>query len=175
MASDIVLFDGEKFALGFDSVVNARAKGALRIIECSETNLRQAVEQNKADIILVAEQGMQDSMHYRKTALDHIVCGLAGKKGIAFAFSFSYILNARNRAVVIGRIMQSIRLCRKHRVRMVFASFASDKWEMRAFAELKSFAVVLGMTQKEALGSLNAIEALAELKKKGSGGARVIG
>lgn len=174
MASDIVLFEGEKFRLGFDNVVNAEAKGALKIIECNEADIRQAVEQNRADIILVAEQGMQDSMHYRKTALDHIVCGLARKKGIAFAFSFSYLLNARNRAVAMGRVMQSIRLCRKHKVRMVFASFASDKWEMRAFAELKSFAVVLGMTQKEAADSLNAIEAIAELKQKGSGGARVI-
>ena len=50
----------------------------------------------------------------------------------------------------MGRIMQNIRLCRKYNVSMVFASFAEAKWEMRSAKDLMSFAVLLGMTPKEA-------------------------
>ncbi|MBU2638362.1 MAG: hypothetical protein KJ955_05285 [Nanoarchaeota archaeon] len=167
MAADIVLFDGTKFNLGFDLIMNASAKNELKIIECSEEDIRTAVEAKKADIILVSEKTMQDSMHYRKTALDNVICTLANKKNIAFAFSFSAILNAKNRAVVMGKVMQNIRICRKYKARMLFASFAKSKYEMRGKSELQAFARVLGMTAAEA--GMNTIEDLISLKKKGSG------
>lgn len=162
MAADIVLFDGEKFNLGFDAVVNAAGKWQLKIIECSEDDIRAAVESRKADIILVSEKQMQDSMHYKRAALDDVICALARKKSIAFAFSFSNILNAKNRIAVMGKIMQDIRLCRKYKVKMIFASFAGSKLEMRGLEELRAFARVLGMTAAEA----NAANDLSALKKK---------
>lgn len=169
MAADIVLFGGEKFNLGFDIAVNAAEKGALKIIECSEDDIRAAVEAKKADIILVSEKIMQDSMHYRRTALDNVICNIASKKNIALAFSFSAILNAGNRAAVMGKVMQNIRMCRKYKARMVFASFARNKFEMRGKEELKAFARVLGMTAAEANNALNAVDDLIALKKKGPG------
>lgn len=161
MATDIVMFEGDKINLGFDSVV-ALGKAPFRIIECSEEDIRTAVEAKRADIILVSEKMMNDSMHYRKTALDNVICTLAAKKGVAFAFSFSSILNARNRIAVMGKIMQNIRLCRKYKVRMIFASFAKSKYEMRGLEELRAFARVLGMTAAEA----NMANDFSSLKKK---------
>ncbi len=167
MATDIVLFEGEKFNLGFGSVVNALGKSPLKIIECSEEDIRAAVEAKKADIILVSEKIMQDSMHYRRTALDNVICVLAAKKNIAFAFSFSSILNAKNRIAVMGKIMQNIRICRKYKVKIVFASFARSKFKMRGLEDLKAFARVLGMTAAEANNALNAVDDLTALKGKG--------
>lgn len=168
MASDIVMFEGERIELGFDSVITPSSK-AIKILECNESNVRQAVEGKKADIILVAERNPRDSLHFRRVGFDGIIAELARKKGIAFAFSFSSILNARDRALVMGRIMQAIRLCRKHKVRMCFASFARNKWEMRAAEELKAFARVLGMTSAEANEAVNAVEGIIEDKKRING------
>ncbi|MDD4878450.1 MAG: RNase P subunit p30 family protein [Candidatus Nanoarchaeia archaeon] len=169
MTSDIVLFDGEKHSLGFDNVINANARNAVRILDCDESNIRQAVEGKKADIILVSDRNPKDSLHFRRAGFDEVICRLATKKGIAFAFSFSSILNARDRALVMGRIMHAIRLCRKHKVMMCFASFARNKWEMRAVEEMKAFARMLGMTPDEANNAVNSVEGIIESRKSVSG------
>lgn len=172
MASDIVLFEGEKHSLGFDTVINANSRNAVRILDCDESNIRQAVEGKKADIILVFDRNPKDSLHFRRVGFDEVICRLATKKGIAFAFSFSSILNARDRALVMGRIMHAIRLCRKHKTMMCFASFARNKWEMRAVEDMKSFARMLGMTPGEANDSVNAIERI--INERGRTGVRVL-
>ena len=51
--------------------------------------------------------------------------------------------------------MQNIRLCRKYKVKMVLASFATDKFEMRDARDLISFGVCLGMNPGEAKKALN--------------------
>jgi len=169
MASDIVLFDGQSFKIGFDLIVNMNARGNVRIAEGNEDTMRQLVESKRADILVITERIPKDSLHFRRTAIDSVICELARKKGIVLAFSFSSILNARDRALVMGRMMQSIRLCRKHKVKMAFASFARDKWEMRAPEELKAFARVLGMTPSEAESAVNAVEWVVEDRKRVNG------
>ncbi|MDI6737338.1 MAG: RNase P subunit p30 family protein [Nanoarchaeota archaeon] len=172
MASDIVMFEGDKHSLGFSQVISMNARNAVKILECNESNIRQAVEGKKADIILVSDRNPKDSLHFRRVGFDEVICRLANKKGIAFAFSFSSILNARDRALVMGRIMQAIRLCRKHGTRMCFASFARNKWEMRAPEELKAFARVFGMAPEEANEAVNAVEGI--LNERGRTGVRVL-
>ncbi|MFA5887524.1 MAG: RNase P subunit p30 family protein [Candidatus Nanoarchaeia archaeon] len=169
MTSDIVLFEGDKHNFGFDLIINANARGSIRIAEGNEETMRQLVESKRADIIAITERIPKDSLHFRRTAIDSVICELARKKGIVLAFSFSSILNSRDRALVMGRMMQSIRLCRKHKVKMAFASFARDKWEMRAPEELKAFARVLGMTPSEAESAVNAVEWVAEDRKRVNG------
>lgn len=173
MALDIVMFDSERHNLGFSQVINMNARNAVRILECNESNIRQAVEGKKADIILVSDRNPKDSLHFRRVGFDEVICRLANKKNIAFAFSFSSIINARDRALVMGRIMHAIRLCRKHKVKMAFASFARDKWEMRAPEELKAFARMLGMTPEEANSAVNTAEEILE-QRKSEGGIRVL-
>lgn len=171
MASDITLFEGEKPELGFEKIFSAKD---LRIIECDESSIRGAVEQRRADIIMVSEKNPRDSLHFRRTALDSVICSIAARNGIAFAFSFSAILNARNRPLILGRIMQNIRLCRKHKVKMIFASFARNKWEMRAPEELRAFARTLGMTAGESNDALNSIPDIIASKNHKIKGVRII-
>src|SRR3989344_8241198 len=71
----------------------------------------------------------KDSLHQRASGLNQVYCKLAVKHKIAVAFNLSDILKAKNKAVILGRIMQNIRLCRKYKVKMIIISLAEDKYE----------------------------------------------
>ena len=94
----------------------------------------------------------KDFMKARNAGLDSVTCKIAAKNKVAIGIDFNEILHAREgeREVLLGRLMQNIKLCRKYRVRMLLASFASSVLEMRSALDLEAFAQSIGMTPKEA-------------------------
>jgi len=185
MASDLVLFEGEIFNLGYSAVhrINllhnpkelASAKG-VAVIECNEENIQQALENKKADIILLAEKSPRDKLRQRRTALDEAMCRLARQQGVAIAFSFSFLLNASDRAQAIGRMRLNLQLCRKHKLPVIFASFAKDKFEMRGLSDLKSLLLTVGFTPSEANGAFEIYDEIARAKQqKAANGVRIVG
>jgi len=128
---------------------------------------RKILSNKNVDILVVNEDTpFRDTFHYRAISINHVLCKLAKKNDIAIAFSFSSILNAKDRIKVIGRIMQDIKLCMKYDVDIIFASFARNKFEMRSPHDILSFAKTLGMTPGVAKKSLEHIEKIIEKKKK---------
>lgn len=175
MATDLVLFDGDKFELGFDSVIKVRlfnpkeankAKENIIIVVADNCDsIKSLVETKKVDIVLIDPKRSKDFMRQRASGLNHIFCELAYRKDVAIAFSFNSVLRSSDASMLFGRIMQNIKLCRKYRVRMVFATFAVNKGEMRSYSDMLSFARNMGMTPKEAADSFNAYPKIAEEKK----------
>lgn len=131
-------------------------KNNINIVEGSNLN-RKILENRKVDILLSPEKGRkEDYIHQRNSGLNHILAKIASKNKIAIGINFSDILKANNeeRAKLIGRIKQNIKLCRKYKVKMIIATFASNKYELRSVKDLENFALVLGMNTKEAKESL---------------------
>lgn len=151
---DVVYCPNPRTDLGFHKVLHTKI---FNIIEgISEEKNRKAVENKQVDMLLAPERaGKKDRLNQRDSGLNHVLCAIAHEKDVAIGFSFSDLLNAKNRAVVLGRMMQNVRLCRKYKVRMVVASFAQDPWEMRSASDLFAFAQVIGMPPKEAKIALN--------------------
>ena len=184
MYSDIVLFEGEGFALGFGKVIRTKIlqgikearKEGLAVFECDESSIQNILESKKADIVILNEKMPKDHLHYRKTALNQVMCKLAKGNGTAIGFSLGNILSAKDRPLVMGRIMQSVRLCRKYKVGMVFASFAEDKYGTRGFSEMLALAHALGMSPGEASNALELAGKLLESKKvrKGAKGVMIV-
>ncbi len=149
---DIVCFDGEKFNLGFS-----------RVYSCKEFNIaygkednRKLLENKKLDILVSPEKTRKkDFIHHRNSGLNQVLCKLAKKNNIAIGISFNDILKSKEKDKLIGRIMQNIRLCRKYKVKMVLASFATNKFEMRDARDLISLGVCFGMNPGEAKKALN--------------------
>tara|TARA_Y100000310_G_scaffold335338_2_gene417121 strand:- start:36317 stop:36826 length:510 start_codon:yes stop_codon:yes gene_type:complete len=160
---DIVQFSGESFPLGFTKVLLTKQ---LHIIEGgSDAVNRRAVENKQVDILLSPEKGRSKKyLHQRDAGLNQILCKLAKKNKIAIGFSFSSLLHAKDLSWTLGQMLQNIRLCRKFKVKMIIASFAKNKWEMRAASDLLAFATILGLTPKEAKASLNFQKKTRDLK-----------
>jgi ribonuclease P/MRP protein subunit RPP1 len=149
---DIVFFEGDKFDLGFSEVLNCKN---FKIVEGGKDN-RKLAENKKIDILLNPEKGSKkDNLHYKNSGLDQVVCKLANRNKIAIGFSFSEFLNSNNRSELLGRMTQNVKLCRKYKVKIVVASFAKNKYEMRDIKDLLAFCRVIGMTGKEANDALN--------------------
>jgi len=88
-------------------------------------------------------QPNKDRFNFRSSGLNHILCAIAKEKSITIGFSFSEILNSKNRSLLFGRLSQNLRLCKKYKVRINFASFAKQPYELRSDKDLESFEAFL--------------------------------
>ena len=107
---------------------------------------RNILEKGCADILFNIEKNSgKDFMHQRGSGMDHVMCKLAADKNIVIGFSFSDILgNEKNKAMVLGRIEQNIRLYHKFKVKYVIGSFAKKPMEMRSYRDLIDFFRLVG-------------------------------
>ncbi len=154
MACDITLMEENEEVkvlarnLGFSKLIFKNDIKKFKILEIQDyQNKRKAVENNSLRVLLNPHlTTAKDSFHFRNSGLDQVICKAMQKNDIALGFSLDKI----NNYVEIGRIMQNIRLCRKYKVKMLFFTFASNLYGLRAKNDLMSFLQVLGMNPKEA-------------------------
>lgn len=143
-------------------VINIKGgKGKHLTFMQSGENDQHIIEHNPPNAVFGFEaKAEKDYLHQRASGLNNVICTFAQKNKVVIAFSFNQILkNFRTkRAQVFGRMMQNIKLCRKHKVTMCIASFAKDPFEMRAPKELSALFQLLGMHQEEARKAMNAFE-----------------
>ncbi|MCD4759441.1 hypothetical protein K8R33_00965 [archaeon] len=124
-----------------------KSKGLI-IVQGGDLKLnRLAVETKKVDILLSPEKNdKKDFMFFRNSGLNQVLCKLAAKNNVAIGFNFSSLLNSvcKERSKILGRMRQNYRFCKKFKVRMVFSTFAKDKYELRSEDLMKVFGRVLG-------------------------------
>jgi hypothetical protein len=124
-----------------------------RIIKSNTQKDRGIIESKKADIIFEFEQERRkDSTHFRHAGLNQVLLKLMKQKKVAYGLSFAQLLHVsqEERAKIIGRMLQNIRLCRKYKVPVVVASFARKPSEMRDHKDLLAFARTLGLNDYKA-------------------------
>ncbi len=87
----------------------------------------------------------EDFMHQRNSGLNQVLCKLATKNEITIGLSFSSVLHSqgRERARLIGRMMQNIRLCRKYKTEVIISSFTKRTEDVRNPEDVKSFLRVI--------------------------------
>jgi hypothetical protein len=83
----------------------------------------------------------KDSLHYRKSGLNQVLCALMERKNVAYGVSFSLLLHAsgRQRGAILGRARQNVALCRKFKVKTGIYSFAKDPYDLRSRKDLDAF------------------------------------
>lgn len=129
-------------------------KNAFVAIKGSMNN-REIIERPYASLIFsLEESGRKDFMHQRGSGLDHILAKSAHDKNVAIGFSLNSLLNSKNKHIILGRMMQNIRLCRKYKVKTIIASFAVKPYQMRSPYDVISLFAILGMPQEEVKQSL---------------------
>lgn len=141
-----------KLCFGLD--LKSRKKNSL-VVDKASGNSREVIESKNADIIYGFEIiTKKDYIHHRASGLNHVLCKLMSKNKVAIGFSVSLILNYKQKAVLMGRMKQNIKLCRKYKVKMVIGSFSSEPYEMRPVHDLISLFCLLGMHASEAKNAL---------------------
>ncbi len=119
-----------------------------------ETSLKLSTAgKSKADIIVktMSDSGNADVLIGPEHVQKHSFYKELGSKNISLCFPLSDIIEAQaeKRVQLIENLSRNIRLCRKWKVRIVAATFASDPYHLRSESDFKSFFITLGMGTKE--------------------------
>ena len=118
----------------------------------TEELLRYALEKSNVKLIYGMELiNPKDSVHFVRGGLDQITCKIAAKNDKIIGFSFSDILNAKNRPRLMARMIANIKLCKKYKVKTYFGNFSSTKLDQRAAKDLQTFCRMLGGINSQVL------------------------
>lgn len=137
--------------IGF--IVNQRnmdkaSKHSRLLVAKSSDKDRMLVESKKIRMIYGFEDAQKrDYLHQRASGLNHILCDLAKKNEVAIGFSYSSLLGKDKirSSILIGRMMQNIRLCQKFKVKLIIGSFSNNPYCMRAPHDVTALFKLLGI------------------------------
>mgnify|MGYP001562930520 CR=1 FL=1 len=154
----------EKYNLNFETGIIVKNQDTNKIkinskliVAKSSDKDRFLIESKKVKLIYGFEElGRKDYLHQRASGLNHIMCELAKKNNIFIGFSYSSLLNnGANSPVLIGRMVQNIKLCQKYKVKTIISSFAENPFGLRAPHDLSNLFKIFGMDERNVKASFS--------------------
>ena len=145
------------FLVNQKNINKAIGKSILLAVKSSDKD-RLFIEDKKIKLIYGFEGlNKKDYMHQRASGLNHILCELARKNNIAIGFSYSSLFNISGKAtsLLIGRMMQNIRLCQKYKVKTIIGSFSEKPFDLRAHHDVMSLFNIFGMDNRKIKESIS--------------------
>lgn len=112
---------------------------------------RYFIESKKIKLIYGFEElPRKDYLHQRASGLNHVLCELAKKNGVAIGISYSSLINKNQEyaSLLMGRMMQNIKLCQKHKTKIMIGSFSDNPFHLRNSHDVTNLFVILGMGNK---------------------------
>lgn len=129
-------------------------KGIVVVLGGNEEINQTALSDKRVDILVSPERLIiKNYMHSRNSGINQVLAKLAYENQVAIGFDFNQVYNSKNKGLIIGRMMQNVKFCRKYKVRMVVGSFTKGK--NLDSKSLQIFARFLGMTGGEAKKSIS--------------------
>jgi RNase P/RNase MRP subunit p30 len=121
-------------------------KNAKVIFACCDDEIsRKVIEKEKIDVLLLKQKGRKDRQKQRDSGLNSVMSRIAKKKNIEIGIYFDEIIETRGeeKAEILSRVEQNIKLCRKEKLKMKFI-ISNDK-NRRNDYDLKALGLILGM------------------------------
>ncbi len=142
----------------YSALLNKTGKADLILFEGSSIG-------KQCDAVFDLEKSDKRDILQRHSGLNHVLAKEAFDKRKIICFNFSSLLGGR-KEIIMGRMMQNIKLCQKYKTQMAIASFARYPQELRNPSDIESLFRLLGM--KNPKKALNAVEerVLLNIKKR---------
>ncbi|MFH1607892.1 MAG: RNase P subunit p30 family protein [archaeon] len=104
---------------------------------------RKILEKLKINILLINQSKRKDFSKQRNSGFNHVLAKIAEKNKIQIGINLDEIIDSKgkNKADILARIKQNIRLCNKNKIQM---KFISEKNKRNAY-DIKALGLVLGM------------------------------
>ncbi|MBA5942619.1 MAG: ribonuclease P protein component 3 [Methanophagales archaeon] len=121
---------------------------------------RAAVEDSRVDILAHPCGGArEDGDGDGDGVLNHVLVRYAAENSVAIDFNMNGIIYNRRgeRARIIGKMRDNLRLLRKYKAPMILTSNARSVYDLRAPREMIALASLFGMTKVEATSALSDI------------------
>ncbi|PIN79604.1 hypothetical protein COV16_03300 [Candidatus Woesearchaeota archaeon CG10_big_fil_rev_8_21_14_0_10_34_8] len=117
---------------------SGNANASNTIVRSDPDKDRWIIEKIKPKIMFGFEfQDRNDFMHHRNSGINHVTAKLMAKNKITYGFPVADLINSTKQGVILGRMKQNIKLCKKYKVEIILASFASDPMDMRNLKDVK--------------------------------------
>jgi RNase P/RNase MRP subunit p30 len=112
---------------------------------------RKILENKKVNVLVMSHTEKRDKLRQRDSGLNQVLCKIAKENNITIAFDFSEIenLSKKDKALLLARFIQNIKLCKKYKTKFILISDKKDK------NSLFSFLLTLGCDTKNAKEALN--------------------
>lgn len=107
---------------------------------------RKILEKIPINILLINQSKRKDFQKQRNSGFNQVLAKIAKKNNIKIGINLDEIIeesNLKNKARILARIRQNIKLCNKNKIKMKFV--AERKQSQRNLKDLKSLGLILGM------------------------------
>ncbi len=106
---------------------------------------RKILEKEKIDFLLLNQTERKDKLKQRNSGFNHVLAKIAKKQNVAIGINLDEIIEStgKNKAEILARIKQNIKLCNKAKLKMKF--IANNEKNKREIKDLKSLGLILGM------------------------------
>ncbi|MFH1711144.1 MAG: RNase P subunit p30 family protein [Nanoarchaeota archaeon] len=95
---------------------------------------RKVLENKKVDILILNHKIGKDKLKERDSGLNQVLCKIARNNNITLAIDFNEIINSekREKAIILGRIKQNIKLIKKFKNKLTIINPPEDKISLSA-------------------------------------------
>ena len=119
-------------------------KGKIIIFSSDNDGLnRKVLEKEPINILLLNQSKRKDFQKQRNSGFNHVFAKIAKKNNVAIGINIDEIIDSekKQKAEILARIKQNIKLCNKNKLEMKFI-FQKNK---KSIYNLKALGLVLGM------------------------------
>lgn len=115
---------------------------------------RRVIENRNTKVLILDHKNKRDRLYERDSGLNHVICKIAKKNNIEFQIDanefINFDLNSREKAEILSRIVQNIKLFKKfkNKVKVINIKNANKK-------DIQALFRVLGMSTDLAKKSVN--------------------
>lgn len=127
-------------------ILELNKKGEEIIFSSNDDELnRKILEKTEINILLLNQKNRKDFQKQRDSGLNQVLVKLAKKSNTKIGINLDEIIetNPKQKAEILARIKQNIKLCSKNKVQMQFV--VEKKENQRNIYDLKSLGLILGM------------------------------
>lgn len=105
---------------------------------------RKVIEKLPINLLLINQKNRRDFQKQRDSGFNQVMAKTAKKNNVSIGINLDEITEAdkKEKAEILARIKQNIRLCSKNKVNMKFVSLKENE---RDSYDLKSLGLILGM------------------------------
>jgi len=104
---------------------------------------RKILEKEKINILLINQLGRKDYSKQRNSGFNQVLAKIAKKKKVTIGINLDEIIESslKQRAKILARTKQNIRLCNKNKLKMKFITLKNS----RDIYDLRALGLTLGM------------------------------
>ncbi len=137
----IIILTGKTFEKARKKIIESSNKKIIFTSNDDELN-RKVLEKLKIDFLLINQNKRKDFQKQRNSGFNSVLAKIAKKNNIGIGINSDEIIenSGIEKAKILARIQQNIKLCNKQKLNMIFVGK-----QKRNIYDLKSFGLVLGM------------------------------